>query len=174
MELVVAQEGLMAVRTSVNTEKRCEYYKCRTIGCTKTYKFVVNFVPLPAEFEGDGQYSLYHIETEEHMHEMDGQQMRGLSRAQKEIILFCENRRFGLPKRILIEFRLRAKEAIENNLAVVETPTTSSISSFLAYERRLRRGGVAVGGTTLQHIQQWHVVNKHGKLKEIIYECMFS
>ena len=70
-----------------------------------------------------------------------------------------------MPKRILEEFRRRAVEDIAAHVPVVETPSTKAISSFLAYERRARRGGVGVGGTTLQHIQQYAESHAHGKNK---------
>ena len=80
----------------------------------------------------------YCIEEEEnvaHDHTAADIPSRGLSNAQKEIVLSCVARQLGGSKSIVIEFERLASLQIEANLSVVPTPTDTMINSFLSYRR---------------------------------------
>ena len=83
--------------------------------------------PIPSQFVSE------EVLNEEHDHEVEGIPLRGLSQEQKGIVLFCEERRIGAPKRVLAGFHRRGNMNIAANVAVIPTPTTALISSFLSY-----------------------------------------
>ena len=107
--------------------------------------------PIPSLLQG--QFVSEEVLNEEHDHEVEGIPLRGLSREQKGIVLFCEERRIGAPKRVLAGFRRRGNVNIAANVAVIPTPTTALISSFLSYHWKKLRGNMGVGKATLYDIE---------------------
>ena len=111
------------------------------------------------------QYFMDEVVGQDHHHDGVDIALRGLSKAQKAIVLQCDSRRLGAPKRVIEEFQRLAQIQIEANAPVVPTPTTSMISSFLSYRHMMDRGGIAVGSTTLQDLEVYSEANKFGERK---------
>ena len=55
-----------------------------------------NFIPSLLQ----GQFVIEEVLNEEHDHEVEVIPLKGLSREQKGIVLFCEDRRIGAPKSV--------------------------------------------------------------------------
>ena len=90
--------------------------------------------------------------------------MKGMTVEQKKIVLECHNRRQGAPSRVQLEFSRTAIRQREENIPAVAKPSVAQVSSFLSYKRRMDRGGVAVGKTTLQDIAAFGLANEYGEL----------
>ena len=88
----------------------------------KKFRLISYVNPIPSLLQG--QFVIEEVLNEEHYHEVEGIPLRGLSREQKGIVLFCEEKRIGDPKRVLAGFRRRGNVNIAANVAVIPTPTT--------------------------------------------------
>ena len=121
----------------------------------KKFRLISYVNPIPSLLQG--QFVIEEVLNEEHDHEVEGIPLRGLSQEQKGIVLFCEERRIGAPKRVLAGFRRRG------NVAVIPTPTTALISSFLSYHWKKLRGNMGVGKATLYDIEAYSLSKKFGK-----------
>lgn len=143
------------------------YYECRQGGCGKKFR-VVKFHDNPDDDDLD-QYFMEEVVGQDHHHDGVDIALRGLSKQQKAIVLQCDSRRLGAPKRVIEEFQRLAQIQIEANAPVVPTPTTSMISSFLSYRHMMDRGGIAVGSTTLQDLEVYSEANKFGERKLCLY-----
>ena len=117
----------------------------------KIFRLISYVNPIPSLLQG--QFVIEEVLNEEHDYEVEGIPLRGLSGEHKGIVLFCEERRIGAPKRVLAGFHRRGNVNIAANVAVIPTPTTALISSFLSYHRKKLRGNVLVGKATLCDIE---------------------
>ena len=66
--------------------------------------------PIPSLLQG--QFVIEEVLNEEHDHEVEGIPLRGLSREQKGIVLFCEEKGIDAPKRVLAEFNRQQRTGI--------------------------------------------------------------
>ena len=64
---------------------------------------------------------------QQHHHEAGDVKLRGLSDAQKDVILQCDSRRLGAPKKVLAEFGRLAQIQIRLNEPIVPTPPMSIV-----------------------------------------------
>lgn len=140
-------------RKNVNLTRSTSYYYCRKPGCGKGYR-VVRLFDLPEDCD-DPEYYLEHEETVEHDHTVAELNLRGLSEAQKAVVLACLDRRQSGAKAIIREFERLALLQIVSNLPVVPTPPVKMINSYLCYQRLQERGGIAVGKTSLQDLEHF-------------------
>ena len=129
------------------------YYYCKRPGCAKAFR-VVQLYNLPANY-ANLQYYLEHEDLEEHDHTGVELNIRGLSDAQKAIVLECLDRHQTGAKSIIGEFERLARLQIVANLQVVPTPQVKMINSYLCYHRLQERGGIPVGETTLQDLENF-------------------
>lgn len=153
---------LKVIKGRVNTNLSCRrsYYTCAESGCKKQFRVVRH-----SEEIGDGED--FYIEedlSEEHDHEAADVVVRGMTFAQKAVVLNCAARRQCAPKQIIEEFGRLAKIDIAANQPVVPTPSMRMISSFMAYRRLRTRQNVAVGSTSLEDLEQYSLNKKFGKL----------
>lgn len=138
-------------RVNVTLSRFTSYYYCRKPGCGKGYR-VIQLYNLPANYV-DPKFYLEHDEREEHDHTAVDLNIRGLSDAQKAIVLSCLERQQRGAKPIISEFERLARLQIVANLPVVPTPPATMITSYLSHYRHLERGGVPVGKTSLQDLE---------------------
>ena len=155
------EESLKVVRTLRRMDRKIVELRCTVWGCSKKFRLISYVDPIPSLLEG--QFVIEEVLNEEHDHVVEGMPLRGLSREQKGIVLFCEERRIGAPKRVLAEFHRRGNVNIVANVAVIPTPTTALISSFLSYHRKKMRGNMGVGKATLYDIEAYSLSKKFGK-----------
>lgn len=109
------------------------------------------------------------VRDEVHDHAAVCLKRRGMSAAQKDIVIQCECRRQSQPKWVIDEFTRLATAAIAANEIVIPTPTTDMISSFLSNRKKAARNGVAVGKTTLHDLDRYANTNRFSTLKISIY-----
>lgn len=138
-------------RVNVSQTRFTTYYYCRKPGCGKGYR-VIKLCNLPADYAHQILF-LEHDEREEHDHLAVDLNIRGLSDAQKAVVLECLDRQQTGAKSIIREFERLARLQIAANLNVVPTPQTKMINSFLCYHRLQERGGIPVGQTSLQDLE---------------------
>jgi hypothetical protein len=138
-------------RVNVTQSRFTSYYYCRKPGCGKGFR-VVQLSNVPADYAHQ-RYYLEHDEREEHDHTAVDLNLRGLSDAQKAIVLWCLERQQTGAKSIIREFERLARLQIAANLNVVPTPPTTMINSFLCYHRLQERGGIPVGQTSLEDLE---------------------
>lgn len=153
---------LKVIKGRVNTNISCRrsYYTCAQSGCKKQFRVVRHYEEI-----GDGDE--FYIEedlSEEHDHEAADVVLRGMTAAQKAVVLSCHARRQSTPKQIVEEFGRLAKIEIAANQPVVPTPSMRMIGSFTAYRRKMSRKGVAVGSTSLEDLEAYSLSKKFGKL----------
>ena len=166
---MVRQMGLLCIRSAYSLVQRTDTYKCHVRDCPKIYRHVCKFqAPQPDMDDFLGQYSWYEERGTVHMHDMADVPLRGLTEAQKEIVLFCERRNIGKPTTIISEFQRRATENIQANVQVVPTPSVAMISNFLSNERKRRRGNINVGGVTLYDLESYCQQKRYGKYYYVI------
>ena len=106
------EESLKVVRTLRRMDRKIVDLRCTVWGCSKKFRLISYVDPIPSLLEG--QFVIEEVLNEEHDHVVEGMPLRGLSREQKGIVLFCEERRIGAPKRVLAEFHRRGNV---NNVA---------------------------------------------------------
>ena len=172
---------------TVSSDSRTHYYSCSIKGCTKEFRR--NFYP-PQNGLGFDVYMIEHIESNQHNHDAAEVVERvrkifwlfaklkeqililmsliqisklGSTPAQKRMILWCNERRFGAPSRVQQEFQRAALVSAENNEEAVPEPSVAKISHFLSYHRQKLIGGVRVGQTSLQDIQRFEELNQYGE-----------
>jgi LDH2 family malate/lactate/ureidoglycolate dehydrogenase len=97
-------------------------------------------------------------------HALLSSSMRGLSVAQKVIVLQCYQRKQSGAKAIIAEFEETARRRRAINGAVVATPKEESITSFIAYHKKKERDGIPVGQTTLEDLQNFANSKAYGKI----------
>ena len=168
---------LSKCRTNHNIGVRINYLRCAVSACPYHCRLLENI----AHGDDIPHYELEIAPGLDHNHQVEVARERGLSLAQKTIIQLCIERGQSAPKKVRISnittfkatfFKikvLRTKNKILitqvireftrlQHLAtvadevVIPTPSKSMISSFASYQRLRQRGGVAVGGQSLQHI----------------------
>ena len=86
----------------------------------------------------------------------------GMTNAQKAIVMECNRRRMGAPSRVQAEFKRKGDANLAANIIAIAKPSVSMIASFLSYERKKARGGVAVGRTTLQDLEAYASQKQYG------------
>ena len=91
----------------------------------------------------------------------------GLTNKQKALVLLCNERHLGAPSRIQSEFRRAAVISLAANDPVMAEPSVGKIASFLSYQRKKQRGGVAVGRTTLQDVEEYASRMAHGEFASV-------
>ena len=137
-------------RVNVTKTRFTSYFYCRKPGCVKGFR-VIQLYKLPANYV-DPPFYREHDESEEHDHTAVDLNIRGLSDAQKAIVLAYLDRQQSGAKSIISEFERLARLQIVANLPVVPTPPLKMINSFLCYHRHLERGRVPVVETSLQDL----------------------
>ena len=150
-------------RVNINSSCSASKLTCKKSGCGKQFR-VIRMFDLPEDTELDSLY----IEEEmgrEHDHTAAEIILRGLSKSQKGIVLDCFQRRQCSPKFILSEFERLAAHQRANNGLVVPTPRLAMITSFLAYHKKQEMGGIPVGQTTLQDLENFADEKAFGKSK---------
>ena len=104
------QESLTVVRTLRRMDRKIVDLRCTVWGCSKKFRLISYVNPIPRLLQG--QFVIEVVLNEEHDHEVEGIPHRGLSREQKGIVLFCEERRIDAPKRVLAEFNRQQRTGI--------------------------------------------------------------
>jgi hypothetical protein len=128
------------------------------------------------QFLDEDRFILETGEGFDHHHEINICPGRGLSADQKAIALECYATGNGAPKKVwcndwylrftitqiyeadfnsmqvIRQFTRLANEAARNNLPIVPTPAIKMVGSFLTYHRLKERGGLPVGGQTIEDI----------------------
>ena len=129
--------------------------------------------------EGIPHFEIEEVLTTDHNHQVDVPRDRGLSIRQKSIVNLCVDRGQGAPKKVvtiqgqnflnkavdsyLNDFKLFLSQIIREfhrlqQIAAaagevhIPIPTNAMLSSYTSHQRSLLRGGVAVGGQSLQSI----------------------
>ena len=104
------QESSTVVRTLRRMDRKIVDLRCTVWGCSKKFRLTSYVNPIPSLLQG--QFVIEEVLNEEHDHEVEGIPHRGLSREQKGIVLFCEERRIDAPKRVLAEFNRQKRTRI--------------------------------------------------------------
>ena len=89
------------------------YYEYRQGGCGKKFR-VVKFHDDSGDDDLD-QYFMKEVIGQDHRHDGLDVALRGLSKAKKTIVLQCDSRRLGAPKRVIEEFERLVRIQIETN-----------------------------------------------------------
>jgi hypothetical protein len=116
--------------------------------------------------DNDDEDSIYIEEEVNSLHDHTPAEihLRGLSVAQKVIVLQCYQRKQSGAKAIIAEFEETARRQRATNGAEVATPKEESITSFIAHHKKKERDEIPVGQTTLEDLQNFANSKAYGKI----------
>jgi hypothetical protein len=150
-------------RININSKCSASKFTCKKAGCGKEFR-VIRLFDMPED--NDDEDSIYIEEEVNSLHDHTAAEihLRGLSVAQKVIVLQCYQRKQSGAKAIIAEFEETARRQRAINGAVVATPKEESITSFIAYHKKNERDGIPVGQTTLEDLQNFANSKAYGKI----------
>ena len=167
MRIYLLELDVSVGRVNINSKCSASKFTCKKAGCGKQYRVIRLFDVLEGNNDDDSIYIEEEINSP-HDHTAAEINLRGLSTAQKTVVLECYQRKQSGAKAIIAEFERIADRQRAANGVVIETPKECAITSFIAYHKKKERDGIPVGQTTLDDLQNFANAKAYGTIMSFI------
>lgn len=167
MRIYLLELDVTVGRININSKCSASKFTCKKAGCGKQFR-VIRLFDVPEDNHDEDSIYIEEEVNSLHDHTAAEINLRGLSAAQKVIVLECYQRKQSGAKAVIAEFERIAVRQRASNGVVVATPKEDAITSFIAYHKKKERDGIPVGQTTLEDLQNFANSKAYGKIKCIL------